>query len=398
LSFTQTYKKLFEVCIYHHYFLNKGTEVFDKLNDADKKLVLKSYDVQTFLSIAPTAACAAALRKNRLICKPTPTGFIVGVLVKAAGNNFEPVVPLDEQLKFAFRVSFDDPYFFNYTSLPLERPSGKLYYFNNRKDGTKKQATYLSQVAPQFTAGQRYSAGDILSDSEANPIQTFIAARVQKTAPPGAGWISDEKVNNKPLHYATGNDLLPVYSDLLRFDTGKKNLNLTVAITNRLGIIINPEFETIAEADNTVLLADIHHLPEDFYTIQLTDAASLFDKTFSFYRLQKSFGADALLELSVKSDAADYQMIGAGGVLRSPVYELRFRNRSLVWQYNGKQFTKLPRTDPNPLTRYGFIAVTLKNDADKDVDLPNPDVRIIKVEQPAAANPQYNLFTETFVH
>jgi hypothetical protein len=282
--------------------------------------------------------------------------------------------------------------------LPLKTVFGSLYYFQNRKTNSAKKFPFLTRFAAQFTASQKYSAGEILSDNANAPTQIFVASSIKGTAPPGAGWIADPLVGGQPLHYVTGNDLLPVYYDYLRFNTGETDLNPTVTIKDRVGNIINPSFEKLDDNNASVVLADIHILPEDFFTIKIADAAKSYTNEFSFYHLLQNSNSNAVLDLSIKSDDAAYDMVNNTGFLLSPVYELRFRNRSLPWQYNGEKFTAKPTTPPNPLTKFGFIPVSLKNDANKDVDLPNPNIRMIKVNQPANDQQHYDLFTETFIN
>jgi hypothetical protein len=69
--------------------------------------------------------------------------------------------------------------------------------------------------------------------------------------------------------------------------------------------------------------------------------------------------------------------------LRSPVYQLRFRNRATHWRYVGKQFNAFSvTTNPMPLTRFGVIdnvSVPDKNGTPVD-DLPGPEVTMIKAE------------------
>ncbi len=76
-------------------------------------------------------------------------------------------------------------------------------------------------------------------------------------------------------------------------------------------------------------------------------------------------------------------MLDPQGFMRSPVYELRFRNRRTRWRYIGKKFNDTSVTDtPLPLTRFGFIEnVTVKDKNGIPVtDLPNPTLSIIKTE------------------
>jgi hypothetical protein len=76
-------------------------------------------------------------------------------------------------------------------------------------------------------------------------------------------------------------------------------------------------------------------------------------------------------------------MLDPLGNMRSPTYELRFRNRMTRWRYIGKKFNIDSVTDtPLPLTRFGFIenVTVLGKNGELIDDLPNPAVSIIKTE------------------
>lgn len=399
MGFTLTYKTLFEVKLLHHYFLNKAGDLFDNMSDADKSIALKGYDVRDFISIEPTAECARVLNRYHLIYKNTPSGLIVGTrATQNAGKSF-PAFAVEDGLRFTFKVYFDDIFFSNYTALPLSKNRSAMYYFQNRKTNSPKKFPHLTQFAAAFTGGETYSSGEILSDNAAAPTKLFIAKKISNNAPPHADWINDDLVAGKPLQYATRKDLLPVYTDSIRYNTNETNLTLAVSIKNRSGDTITPKFETVTENDKSVALVDIHFLPEDFYTIKLEDAGKPYSKEFSFYRLSAPSNADALIDIIVKSDDAAYNMLAGDGSLLEPVYELRFKNRSTVWRYLGEKFTNLPTSGPHPLTKKGLVPVTVSNkDGNPVADMPNPNVNMVKTEHPALDNTHYEVISEIYIH
>lgn len=399
MGFALTYKTLFKVNILHHYFLNNASEVFDNMNDKGKSKMLKEYDVSDFISIEPTPSCAAIIRKNHFIFRTTPFGLIVGIRVRKEATKYFPEIVPDNDLRFTFNLHFNDGYFSNYTALPLSHAKGTLFYFSNLKTNAPKKFPNVTQFAPQFVAGQKYSAGDMVSDNSNNPTKIFIAKKLNANSPPHANWINDDLVAGKPLQYANQQDLLPYYTDCIRYNTGQAGLNLTVKIKNRWGDTITPEFIQLIENDKIVALVDIHFLPEDFYAIKLEDNAKPYSSEFSFYRLPPASDADALLDLSFKSDESTYNMTDVDGSLRSPVYELRFKNRSTLWRYLGLKFTNLPESGPHPLTKAGIVEITIKDKDNNDVsDVPNPNIRMVKTEHPTNDNQHYDVVSEIFIN
>lgn len=398
MGFTISYKTLFEVKILHHYFLNRVNDVFDNMLPSEKAKALIGYDVQNFIRIEPTPETALIMSKYHCIYRNTPTGLLIGLQSVQNGNKFFPAFALDNNLRFSFTIQFIDPYFTNYTALPLIKNYGSCYYLQNRKSNSDKRFPFLTQFPAKFTAGT-YSAGDILSDNEASPTQLFIANKLTTANTPGVDWINDTLVAGKPLQYLTQKDMLPVYENSIRFNTGETGLSLSVLITNRWGDNIVPKFETVTENDKSTALVDIHLLPEDMYTIKLEDAAKPYSKEFSFYHFQYDTGPDVILDLVVKSDDAAYDMTAADGSLREPVYEFRFRNRFTKWRYLGLKFTAGPEVGPHPLTKKGLVNVSAPNDDGNIIDdLPNPNIRIVKTEHPLNDNKHYDVVSEIYIH
>ncbi|UWX56705.1 hypothetical protein NY406_05430 [Chlorobaculum sp. MV4-Y] len=73
----KAYRKLFEVRIVHHYWLDNGTTLFDRLSDEQQERYLLNYDVKAFLEIKPTAATERTMKTYQVIWRKTKTGFIV---------------------------------------------------------------------------------------------------------------------------------------------------------------------------------------------------------------------------------------------------------------------------------------------------------------------------------
>ena len=398
MGFTLSYKTLFEVRMLHHFFLDRASDLFDNMDLAGKSRALKGYDVRDFISIEPTAACARILNKYHFIYKNTSLGLIVGTKANFNAGKYFPTPALDDTLQFTFKISFSDIFFSNYTALPLLQTKDEVYFFQNFTTASAKKFPYLAQFAPIDT-GDTYSAGELLGNAAVNPSKLFMANKLTATAPPGADWMEDTLVAGKPLQYATRNDLLPVYADAIRYNTGVAGLNLSVSISNRQGEIINPPFETLTDAGNSVALVDIHLLPEDFYTIELKDPGKPYTKKFSFHRLMQTDDLDGLINIGAKSDDSTYDLVAADGSLNEPVFELRFKNRSTVWRYLGEQFTNEPVSGPHPLTKRGLVSVTVKDKDMNDVsDMPNANIQMIKTEHPPADNQHYDVVSEIYVH
>ena len=106
------YVRLFEVRVLHHFWLDEGGTVFDKMTDAAKMKRLLSYDVRTLLSFQPSRATSTLVTGLRGVFRATGLGFLVGV-----PHNAE--VPLDAV--FEFHVTVVDPAYAAYTAQPTWR-------------------------------------------------------------------------------------------------------------------------------------------------------------------------------------------------------------------------------------------------------------------------------------
>lgn len=135
MSFTIKYKPLFKVNLFHLFFLNKGTEDFISMSDADKNNQLATYSVSNFFTIRPARSTNQKLHGSRLVFKTTNTGFSVWTKVTEADEK-EPFIELHDDFSLSFLIQVKDLYYLNYTGLQLEN-AGKTYFFSNRRPSTE---------------------------------------------------------------------------------------------------------------------------------------------------------------------------------------------------------------------------------------------------------------------
>lgn len=131
MAFSIQYKPLFNVNIFHNYFLDKGTETFAAMNDVEKSKRLGAFNADRFMNIVPTSETMQKLRGHNLVFKKTNTGFSVWSKVSESDEK-KPFIALADDEGFTFLLKPNDPRFFNYTV--LEAASfGKLFYFSNQR-------------------------------------------------------------------------------------------------------------------------------------------------------------------------------------------------------------------------------------------------------------------------
>ncbi|WP_340112897.1 hypothetical protein [Maribellus mangrovi] len=135
MTFSITYKPLFEVKILHLYYLDKGNDEFFLMNDKDKKKQLADFDISTIFELVPSTVTLRQMAGHKLVFKTTNTGFTVWAHV-SENSDSTPLVTLDDTLEFTFLLKLIDHNFYNLTHLDLSN-AGKLFFFSNRRLNTE---------------------------------------------------------------------------------------------------------------------------------------------------------------------------------------------------------------------------------------------------------------------
>lgn len=114
------YKRLFEVRLLHHFWLDDGSALFDTLTESRRNKLLLTYDSRTFMEVNPTSATVNTIKALKGVFKQTSLGFLVAV----PGS-----VIISDDAVFSFVLTISDAAFCNYTSFTLlSRKIVELYY------------------------------------------------------------------------------------------------------------------------------------------------------------------------------------------------------------------------------------------------------------------------------
>jgi acyl-CoA-binding protein len=339
MGFQIKHSILFELNIWHHYFLNKGGVSFvdpRKMTDEERIRLLSRYNVHRFFEIKPTSSCKETLKNHQLILKNTPTGILVGTKTEQGnGGKIRPWIPPQEQDKFTFILTVKDPKFYNYTDLPLSVEKHKIYYFNNWID----QPDFLIDLT-----------------TEPSPGNNFVNA-------------SHELQVLQPLHNIeiSGQATASVFQ------------NTRVAQTPVLEKTFSSE-----EAKAPKVQLDMRQLPSGWYRLHLTNPET--DK--SFFLNNEGLKADTfgVVEIYCRNASDDQAFLDENGNLKKTdqptnegklpgVFELRFKNRWTKWRYLNSKNEEQLTTGYNPLTASGNVPIELGGKL-----APNPSAKMIKKE------------------
>jgi hypothetical protein len=294
---TSRYKRLFEVRLLHHYWLDEGSTVFDVIADQPRKESrLLTYDVRLVLATRPTRTTEHDLRGFGCLFRQTALGFLVAAPDAA-------IIP--PETVFTFIVTVSDSGFYNYTSLTL-RPQA-IYELRHPVDGKVYRYKENVPVLSNLTGATRGTGADT---------SLFLSREIPAPS-------ASDRVESLVL---SGDALLQLTSDgpgATMQQLGAQATTLPVYVHQADAPIITPPGGlTGAPARGVALSPD---LPDD---------------------------VSALISLTaVRADNDAFSFVGAAGAAKAaaPVYQVSFKNRSTVWAYHDKQTRAITSTEANPL-------------------------------------------------
>jgi hypothetical protein len=408
------FRPLFQVELFHDYFLNRGNVMFEAQPEEDRNALKALYSVGNFLEIFADEPTVEKLAGHKMIFRTTGTGFLVAVRTDPTINAPQPSIPLATDFRLTFAVRIKDPRFANYTELG---PTGTGFYrFGNDSHNAVAESAFLSHPVDAFDSSKRYVAGETYSQASGATFNLFRALR--DTGPSPSPTVADwERIPsdtwNSSINYAKGAVVLfanRVYRALI--NNPGTNLN-NGAEWQLLNVLVN---QYVTTADTALLVSGLLNLDlSDILLPQATirlfrsnELTVAIEQTFvakqgvlgevqvdlrglrsGYYRLEVLDDALAIVagrSLSVYLSPAakiggwfgaidigmgdgDSALLNPDGTLRSPVYTLRFLNRATRWRYifpsaqpvgSGSEVAPeagnesiLVTANPRPLTRFG---------------------------------------------
>lgn len=320
------YKRLFEIRLLHHYWLDEGATVFDLMPDRqqrDKRLL--SYDVRSFLEVTPTSATSKILNGMGCIYKNTGLGCVVAVP--------DGVVIQDEPL-FEFIIAARNTAFFNYTALTLgPREIYEFYYQPEKKTYRFKENIPLLSNQTGATRGAGLNKA------------LFLSREIPVLA-------ANDQVESLVL---SGSALLQLTSDQPGADTQQIG-----AMATDLPVFVH-------QGDAPVIIPPSGLVGAPARGIMLTEDVT--DQVFALIRIS-----------AIRADDQDFSCIDSSGHAKtaSPVFQVRFKNRSTFWQYHDKRNGALTAAEPNPLplTYFGNAGTKQKPSSEGPVKAVKSGTRI----------------------
>lgn len=296
------YKRLFEIRLLHHYWLDEGKTVFDQLAQEQREKRLLSYDMRSFLEITPTATTEKAFNGLGCIYKNTALGCMVAVADRT-------IIPDDAMFEFMIKVK--SAAFYHYTALTLR--SQKIYELYHQSEDRIYRYKENVPVLSNLTGVSRGTGSNkaLFLSSEFPP---FTAV---------------DKVESIGL---SGSALLQLTGD----NPGAENQQLNAQVSD------SPVYVHQGNVPDIVPPAGLGGTPSQ--GLQLS--SDIADNVFALIRLSAR-----------RADDEDFSFIDSGGDAKvsNPVFQVRFKNRSTIWQYLNKSTGVVNSTEgsPLPLTYFG---------------------------------------------
>lgn len=435
------YHKLLEVRIWHDYYL-----------PADQSLLPResfpvNYNILDFLDVVPTEECEALMNQHRLLFRRTKIGFqLIAEVFESLIDGIEEsqtVIPLRGNLKFSFILSLRDPYFLNYTSLPIERSLPEIYYTSNLVENSldlvyeeneePERTRFLTHPLSTYTGNEDldYRIGDLvrentdLEDDNSGAVFELIHLPIEIVPSPEEEE-EDSWLTGKNSQYLNKQDAVPLVGNTLIYEQANSaelaGTAFQFQVTNQIGEVQKlgnqniPDTEIPIEAgafpveENEPLRQrlDLLNLPTGRYHLDWDVELPLEDPQlpFDFFRIdpKKYRNPFAVVELfSIEQDLGPGLGVPVANrfienidnpeagvlpdkisIISEKIFNIHIKNRPTHWRY----FSRLDRTElihesegPIPMTRaYKGFFVESETDMSK-IYLPNPSIRSVKEEK-----------------
>jgi hypothetical protein len=296
------YRRLFDVRVFHHYWLDEGSSLFDQLTSDQQSSRLLTYDMRMFFTLAPTPATQTALRSYGCFFRETALG---GLAAAPDGATLP-----DDQV-FEFTLAVNNGQLFDYTSLTFRRQ--QIYNLVGTVDGRmyryKENVAVLSNLTG-VTRGAGLDQRLFLSQETPALATEFL---VESLATDGGALVqcTSDGPGATTQQIGTPASALPVFVH-----------------QGDAPVIVPPAGVTGAPARGVRLSAD------------------LTDDVFAVIRLT-----------AVRGDNADFSFVDGAGAPKAtpPVYHIRFKNRMTFWTYRNQRTGAVDSMEPKalPLTFFG---------------------------------------------
>lgn len=235
MSFLITYKRLFEVEIFHDYFLYQEECPYYALKEKNRTILFDKYDLRQIFEIKPTPFSQRIMQGQSMVFKATSRGFMVGIKVDSTGN--APAIDIAKFFKLSFLIKVRNRFFPNFSSLRLRGNPEMRYYFSNLSQNDQEGNALLSLKIEDYETSHSYSVGDLVIDPDQEN-RLLEALRDQPESPGSGDWAEIVPDTENESCEAVAFDAAVAYS---KGDLVLNDFKLYEALKDNPGDLSDPE-------------------------------------------------------------------------------------------------------------------------------------------------------------
>lgn len=171
MSFSITYKTLFNITVLHGYFLNNGIEEFNGMSLDKKKKILRQYKLDDSIEIIPTNETHLLLKKYHLVYRINKSEIKIEAKITPNDSSLPFVnIPLSLTLNFILKVK--DSFFENYTDLNFI-PNRILYLSNTKPIDEPVSFKYIPLITSSNFIDDSYIISEVSTSKILAPLNPF---------------------------------------------------------------------------------------------------------------------------------------------------------------------------------------------------------------------------------
>jgi len=124
-----SYRTLCVIQLRHHYFLNRGEELFSEMEAEEQEKQLREFDWRESLRIIPIGQTERLLKNHQLLLRNSADSLRIMVRMREAESQ-EPFIPISQDTVLLFGITYQNPYFEHYTDMEFLGEK-KVFLANN---------------------------------------------------------------------------------------------------------------------------------------------------------------------------------------------------------------------------------------------------------------------------
>jgi hypothetical protein len=406
------YKTLFEVKIFHEYYLTDpdGKNVFDfalqqdRINFLFERFVDGRSNINEELLWTVPVSAQKTFKNYHLRLVPSYAGCKVAVevipqILGDGSRTYTPKVPLPDNASFPLLLLRKNNQVDAYTNGRMDRSLHSNFFFSNSEFAGPKVFPFLSNTIAIFDPSAAYEQGEIVSHG-INITRAFYRDsldNIQWLTLNGSGYASESDRLLVPLRFFYSFqplDNVTTADIILKDSNGNVVAQFHFGEAEPLRKIFIP-----VEADKVLTVPEKPTSPEVVYTLEVSgnNGYSKILKVVFYNNDEMGSGIWAMLNINVRSANNNFDLLDGAGLLITrraadgtfnpshPVFEIGVRSRFTFWRYiNDKQRIfqnnlhpdqlqllggKLVTNTPRPLS---FTPVFFKKVDNSPYYLPNP--------------------------